>query len=101
MGTVCWTRCRAPRTPISRIGDLRTDALHQDLRKASICDSAMIDLLVLALARRSVTVQSAAETPTETSWRRPDVRRHSIADAMSAARRQSVVPPILLGDKVW
>ena len=70
---------RAPRPPISRkgierIGDLRTDALHQGLRETPIDDTALLGLLVLALAGQNVTVQSAAGAPTETPWRRSDVR---------------------------
>ena len=70
---------RAPRPAISRkgverIGDLRTDALHQGLREADIDDTALLGLLVLALAGQNVTVQSAAGGASETPWRRSDVR---------------------------
>ena len=60
-----------PRTPgaradvsqkgVAMIGDYRTDALHQALRKNEIDDQTLIGLLVLALAGRNVTVQSSAE----------------------------------------
>ena len=70
---------RAPRPPISRkgverIGDLRTDALHQGLREAEIDDTALLGLLVLALAGQNVSVQSAAGGASETPWRRSDAR---------------------------
>ena len=42
------------------IGDLRTDALHQALREATIDDTTMIALLVLAFAGKNVTVQGGA-----------------------------------------
>ncbi len=70
---------RAPRPPISRkgierIGDLRTDALHQGLREAPIDDTALLGLLVLALAGQNVSVQTAAGTPEGPVWRHSDVR---------------------------
>ena len=42
------------------IGDLRTDALHQALREATIEDSTLLALLVLALGGKNVSVQSGA-----------------------------------------
>jgi ParB/RepB/Spo0J family partition protein len=42
------------------IGDLRTDALHHALREATIDDSTLLALLVLALGGKNVTVSSGA-----------------------------------------
>ena len=42
------------------IGDLRTDALHEALGRAPIEDDTLMALLVLALAGRNVSIQSAA-----------------------------------------
>ena len=47
---------------IERIGDHRTDALHQGLREAPIDDSKMLGLLVLALGGQNVSIQSAADS---------------------------------------
>src|SRR3954471_10728030 len=41
------------------IGDFRTDALHQSLKEAAIDETRLIGLLVLALAAKNVSVQSA------------------------------------------
>ena len=46
---------------VERIGDLRTDALHQSLREAPIEDNTLLGLLVLALGAQNVTAQSAAD----------------------------------------
>lgn len=45
---------------LAMIGDLRTDALHQALREATIADDALIGLLVLALGGRNVQVHTGA-----------------------------------------
>jgi len=45
---------------MAMIGDLRTDALHQALREATIADDALIGLLVLALGGRNVQVHTGA-----------------------------------------
>jgi len=42
------------------IGDLRTDALHQALREATIEDGTLLGLLVLAFGGRNVSVHSGA-----------------------------------------
>ncbi len=42
------------------IGDMRTDALHQALRDATIDDHTLLALLVIAFAGANVSVQSAA-----------------------------------------
>ena len=44
------------------IGDLRTDALHQALRDATIDDGTLLALLVLALGGRNVSIHSGADT---------------------------------------
>ena len=59
-------RPKAPRPEISskgveRIGDLRTEALHQGLREAPIDDTTLLGLLVLALGAQNVSAQSAAD----------------------------------------
>ena len=59
-------RPKAPRPEISskgveRIGDLRTDALHQGLREAPIDDTTLLGLLILALGAQNVSAQSAAD----------------------------------------
>ena len=59
-------RLKTPRPEISskgveRIGDLRTDALHQGLREAPIDDTTLLGLLVLALGAQNVSAQSAAD----------------------------------------
>ena len=59
-------RPKAPRPEINskgveRIGDLRTDALHQGLREAPIDDTTLLGLLVLALGAQNVSAQSAAD----------------------------------------
>ena len=54
-------RPEVSRKGVERIGDLRTDALHQGLREAPIDDNTLLGLLVLALGAQNVTAQSAAD----------------------------------------
>lgn len=44
---------------VAKIGDYRTEALHQALRSQPIADDTLIALLVFALAARNVTVETA------------------------------------------
>ena len=46
---------------VERIGDFRTDALHQGLREAVIEDNILLGLLILALGAQNVSAQSAAD----------------------------------------
>jgi len=52
------------------IGDLRTDALHQALKDATIDDSTLLALLVLAFGGRNVTVHSGADAG---AWGREEI----------------------------
>ncbi|KQU95477.1 plasmid partitioning protein [Mesorhizobium sp. Root102] len=52
------TRPDVTRKGIEMIGDLRTDALHEALSRASIEDDTLMALLVLAFAGQNVTVAS-------------------------------------------
>ena len=59
-------RPKAPRPEISskgveRIGDLRTEALHQGLREAPLDDTTLLGLLVISLGAQNVSAQSAAD----------------------------------------
>ncbi|MBN9560424.1 MAG: ParB/RepB/Spo0J family partition protein [Alphaproteobacteria bacterium] len=54
------TRPEVTQKGSAMIGDLRTDALHQALREATIDDSTLLALLVLALGGKNVTVSSGA-----------------------------------------
>ena len=59
-GVSARTRPEVTQKGSAMIGDLRTDALHQALREATIEDGTLLALLVLAFGGRNVSVQSGA-----------------------------------------
>ena len=59
-GVPARTRPEVTQKGSAMIGDLRTDALHQALREATIEDSTLLALLVLAFGGRNVSVHSGA-----------------------------------------
>jgi ParB family chromosome partitioning protein len=56
------SRAEVTQKGMAMIGDLRTDALHQALKNASISDHTLIALLVLALGARNVSVHGGNQT---------------------------------------
>ncbi len=59
------------------IGDLRTDALHEGLKEATIDDSTLLALLVLAFGGRNVSVHSGAADVG--AWDREEIS-HTLTD---------------------